>query len=652
MTIALASAFDQGAEGQSSWQATLDSLPDSLVVVNHLGDIVAVNRSWTDFAAKHAGVDVGVGANYLHTCDRAAASDPIAAEVSTALRNILGGTRASYEAVYPCHGAGVKRWFLMRVARFLGGGTPRLVVTHHDVTLRHEAEQRSHERAELLNAVNASIVATDLHGTVTQWSGGAEGLYGWDEKEMMGRSVALMVPPSDRRRVIDEILPAVIERGEWDGELEVCGRDAAPFRASVRLRLLRDTDARPVGVVGVSIDMTQRLATERQLRGSRDFLSAVTHTMADGLLVLDADGLVTLANKSAETMLGWPEAELLGKPLHEQTHAVTAAGAPRPIAERPFMNGNGNGTTSRVFDDVFQRRDGSLLAVSYSAAPFTTESGERGGVVVFSDVTEQRVRDRRIRAELDALSWVGRIRDAHHDDRLALYAQPIVDLASGEVAQHELLVRLIARDGEIVAPGTFLPVAEEHGLIRMIDRRVLELAMPYAADGHRIAINLSAESLSDPGLFGSVQDLLETHDVAPELVVFEITETALIDDEGVAQAFIENVRRLGAGVALDDFGTGFGSFRYLKHLPVTLLKIDQQFVQDRDGEASKANRHVIEAIVALAQGMGQKTIGEGVETESELEVLRELGVDYAQGYWFARPAPADDVLRKGAVTHV
>jgi EAL domain-containing protein (putative c-di-GMP-specific phosphodiesterase class I) len=135
-----------------------------------------------------------------------------------------------------------------------------------------------------------------------------------------------------------------------------------------------------------------------------------------------------------------------------------------------------------------------------------------------------------------------------------------------------------------------------------------------------------------------------THGIDPKLVIFEITETALVRNEGVAQVFIESVRRLGCGVALDDFGTGYGSFRYLKHLPVSLLKIDQEFVRDLEGETSMVNRHVIEATVTLARGMGQKTVAEGIETESTLAIVRELGVDYAQGYLFGRPAPAEQVL--------
>jgi EAL domain-containing protein (putative c-di-GMP-specific phosphodiesterase class I) len=210
--------------------------------------------------------------------------------------------------------------------------------------------------------------------------------------------------------------------------------------------------------------------------------------------------------------------------------------------------------------------------------------------------------------------------------------------------QHEMLVRMTAPDGEIIPPGAFLPVAEQYGLICDIDRRVFELAIVHAAAGHPVAVNVSAASISEPGLFHYVQERLTERGVAPQLITFEITETALVHNEGVAQVFIESVRRLGCGVALDDFGTGYGSFRYLKHLPVNMLKIDQEFVSDLEGETSAVNRHVVEATVTLARGMGQKTIAEGVETQSTLAIVRDLGVDFAQGYLFARPAPADQIF--------
>jgi len=283
------------------------------------------------------------------------------------------------------------------------------------------------------------------------------------------------------------------------------------------------------------------------------------------------------------------------------------------------------------------------MPVSYSSAPVRMHDGT-GSVVAFRDITERQTRERRERRELEALSWVGRIRDALDEDRLVLYAQPILDVVTGEAVHHELLVRVIAPSGEVIHPRAFLPVAEKHGLIRDIDRRVIDLALPLVAAGHRVAINLSAASISEPGLFRHLEERFAAHQIDPALMIFEITETALVHNEGAAQVFVESVRRVGCGVALDDFGTGYGSFRYLKHLPVNVLKVDQEFVRDLEGETAMVNRHVIEATVTLARGMGQKTVAEGVETTSVLAIVRELGVDYAQGYLFARPAPVEQLL--------
>ena len=190
--------------------------------------------------------------------------------------------------------------------------------------------------------------------------------------------------------------------------------------------------------------------------------------------------------------------------------------------------------------------------MTYTPAPFITESGERGWVVVFNDISDQKTRELLVRREFEELSWVDRIRTALDDDRFVLYAQPIVEIASGETAHHEMLLRMRGSDGEVIAAGAFLPIAERHGLMGSIDRRVIEMSFAHASAGHRIAINLSAESMSDPGLFGFVEQQLKTHDVDPRLIIFEITETALIHNEEIAQTFTERVRGLNCAVALDD----------------------------------------------------------------------------------------------------
>jgi EAL domain-containing protein (putative c-di-GMP-specific phosphodiesterase class I) len=262
--------------------------------------------------------------------------------------------------------------------------------------------------------------------------------------------------------------------------------------------------------------------------------------------------------------------------------------------------------------------------------------------VVFEDATKRREEQRRIEEQLEAMTWVDRIRDALERDRFVLYAQPIIDVASGEVVQHELLIRMLDDAGDIVPPGLFLPVAERHGLIGEIDRWVVREAALLAGAGHAVELNLSGDSLGDPQLVHFVEAQLREAGASPSDVVLEITETALIRNQETARVFAERVAALGCKLALDDFGTGYGGFTYLKQLPFDYLKIDIEFV--RDLLENPASRAVVQAVVRLAADFGKKTVAEGVEDDATLAELRALGVDYAQGYGIGRPAPVEDQL--------
>lgn len=619
------------------WQATLDSLPDTVAVLGHTGVIVAVNRTWREFAAANGGDGIGVGDDYLGVCEAAAAEDPVAAEVATALRDVLHGRRDGYECIYPCHAPDRERWLSVRVAPFRDGKQRGVVVIHHDITEGYVAQRRSHEQAALLAAVDAAVIAVDLAGDVTHWNAGAEELYGWRAEEVLGRPArGLTVATVDQERA-DAVRATIMREGQWEGQFEARSRSGRVFPVYSRNRVLYDAEGLPRGIIGVSVDMSERVEMERRLRGARNFLAAVTDTVPDGLYVLDQDGRVTLINRTAEAMLGWEAGELIGEPMDARAHGSQAPS--------PRVRARDAGGTVRVEDDLFERKDGSMLPVAYAVAPFITEEGEQGSVVVFNDMSERKEREDRLRRELDALTWVARIDDALLHDRFVLHAQPIVDLRTGDTVQHELLLRMIGPDGETIAPGTFLPVAEKHGQILAIDRWVFEKALDHVEAGHPVELNLSAASLGDPSLLEFVAERLRARAIAPELIVFEITETALIGNEDVARGFVEAIRGLGCGVALDDFGTGYGSFRYLKQIPVNVLKIDQEFVMDLDGPGRETSRHVIEAIVSLARGLGQTTVAEGVETATALDALRELGVDRVQGFLLGHPLPANSVLR-------
>jgi diguanylate cyclase (GGDEF)-like protein/PAS domain S-box-containing protein len=236
--------------------------------------------------------------------------------------------------------------------------------------------------------------------------------------------------------------------------------------------------------------------------------------------------------------------------------------------------------------------------------------------------------------------WISRIRRALDNGRFELHAQPIIELATGDVVQHELLLRM--RDGQdrLVPPIAFLPTAERCGLIAEIDRWVITKAIKLAARGTAVGVNLSAASAGDPRVLALIERQLRRHGVDPSNLIFEITETAVMQDMDRATRFAERLVTLGCRLSLDDFGTGFASFTYLKRLPVQYLKIDIDFV--RDVARSQRDMFVVRAIVALAHDFGQQTIAEGVENEHTAAVLRDLGVTYAQGYLFGRPEVVND----------
>ncbi len=239
----------------------------------------------------------------------------------------------------------------------------------------------------------------------------------------------------------------------------------------------------------------------------------------------------------------------------------------------------------------------------------------------------------------ETLTWIDRVRTAIDEKRLTLFAQPIIALPTGETLMEELLVRMIDEDGAIISPTSFLPTAEQFGLIREIDRWVIRKGIERAATGHRVNINLSARSLSDPDLVGIIEKLLREGGVSPDQVGFEYTETAAVSSVEDARKFTEGLNGLGCEVALDDFGTGFGSFVLLKHLPISTMKIDIEFV--RGLSTSEADRRIVRSIVHIATESGLKVVAEGVEDEGALALLRGYGVDQAQGYFIGRPAPIE-----------
>lgn len=239
-----------------------------------------------------------------------------------------------------------------------------------------------------------------------------------------------------------------------------------------------------------------------------------------------------------------------------------------------------------------------------------------------------------------AAQWVPRIRDALLNDKFCLVFQPVISVPSHETTHYEALIRMIGNHQELISPDNFIPVAERMGLIHDIDLWVVE----HAIDVLRtlpvhlsLNINLSSHAFQDPALPPLIREKLTTTGVDGKRITFEITETAAIANFSQTRNMITQLRTLGCRFALDDFGAGFNSFSYLKQFPVDYLKIDGAFITNLVNDP--VDQTLVKSMTEVARTLGKRTVAEFVENNETLILLKEYGVDYAQGYYVGKPLP-------------
>ena len=282
------------------------------------------------------------------------------------------------------------------------------------------------------------------------------------------------------------------------------------------------------------------------------------------------------------------------------------------------------------------------VLVAADRAMYTAKQGGRDQIALFPDPGEsERVSGR-------PQSTTARIRDALTQDRLSLHTQPIRSLASGGIERYELLLRMTDEDGTLLPAASFIEAAERSGMIQELDRwvvtRALELLGSREREGTPVSlhINLSGASLTDISVLEFIERSLDEGDGDPARCTFEITETAHINDYDTAAGFADRLTEFGCQVAIDDYGAGFGPFHYLRQIPFDLIKIDGAFI--RELPRSDADQLTVQAIVQIAKGLGKTTIAEFVQDDLTATMLRDYGVDMAQGFHLGRPVALSEAM--------
>jgi diguanylate cyclase (GGDEF)-like protein/PAS domain S-box-containing protein len=368
------------------------------------------------------------------------------------------------------------------------------------------------------------------------------------------------------------------------------------------------------------------------------------HALGDDILKEVADRLAAVV-RPGDTVarFGGDEFVVLCERLDDPGDAVVIAHRIDVALRRPL----------RVDDREFEL--GVSIGISYAdpeavdplavlqdadAAMYRAKSEGRGHWVIF----DERLREEAARRQRTETA----LRSTRDGRELEVHYQPVVSLASGRITGVEALVRW-RRDGRLVPPSEFVPIAEDTGLIVPMGAWVMRTASRQVAQwqqlpGHEdlsLAVNVSARQLEHPHFTPLVSEVLNGSSLRRGTLWLEITESLLLEDLNTATEHLERLARMGARLALDDFGTGYSSLSYLRRFPVESVKLDRSFVAGIGADAEDSA--IVTAVVELAQALGKRCVAEGIETEQQYALLRDLGCDYGQGYLMSRPVPADEL---------
>jgi len=548
--------------------------------------------------------------------------------------------------------------------------------------------QRTHEEmlriSRAVDDAGDAIVILNPEGRVTYVNEAHGDFFGLTlaELEVFERHRRLFCKPE----LWDEIWRTCEDGGAWSGEVEMhaAGNRIAPTLC--RADAIRDEHRAFLGVVLIFTDITQRKrleedllylanhdpltglhnrrffcellqqAVDRARRGAHSFLlyldldhfkvvnNSLDHQAGDRLLVDVARTLRDQLRPGDElARLGGDEFTLLLNGADEAAAVRFARQLVQLFDECRFKEG---GRTFCCTASIgLSKIDGTVTAEDAlsqaDSACYYVKTHGRNGLEVFRP-------DNQAIAQLSTeAGWSIRIKDALRDRRMEMWLQPILPLRGDGKPYFEALVRMREVDGKIVMPGQFLSAAENFGNMQQIDQFALYESMNLLA-GHptlRLSINLSARTLNNEHLPVIVERLITAWRIAPDRVLFEITETAMIQNLAQARQLITAIKQFGCRFALDDFGAGASSMLYLRDLPVDVLKIDGSFIRSLD--VDPINRALVKSINEIAHVLGKQTVAEYVVSAAVLQAVKSLGVDYVQGWHVCEPAPPDHFFKLG-----
>ncbi|MGG2399433.1 putative bifunctional diguanylate cyclase/phosphodiesterase [Pseudomonas sp. SH1-B] len=594
-----------------------------------------------------------------------------------------------YENTYRLrHADGSYRWIHSR-GRLLcdeNGQPQRFIGIASDITQQRANDDSLRQAAAVFDATQEGVLVTDAAQRIVHVNPAFSRITGYSSEEILGQHPNLLKSGRHDSAFYQSLWHALENRGAWSGEVWNRRKSGEIYPQWQCIRVIHDEQGRISHYVAVFSDITALKRSQRELDylAHHDPLSNLpnrllftervayalerskTEELRGAVLLIDLDHfkhineslghnvgdllLKGVGERLQESLpggntlarLGGDEFGLLSESCHEATQAAELAQRLLRCLEAPFrLDGHELYIGASIGISLFPEEADSVEQILRNAdsALFKAKSSGREGYAFYvqelTDYARQRV------------ELASSLRHALDNGELRVYYQPLHDLHDGRQVGMEALVRWQHPQRGLIPPAEFIPIAEDNGMIGVIDTWVLEQAcrqmVRWNAEGKSlnfVAVNVSSRLFSRGELDQKVTGVLAATGLPSRQLELEVTESAIMEDPDAALRLLTSLRALGVRLAIDDFGTGYSSLARLKRLPVDKLKIDQSFVYGLPEDSEDAA--IARAVIALGHSLGLKVLAEGIEEPCQVDFLRSLGCDYGQGYHFGKPLPAEE----------
>ena len=570
-----------------------------------------------------------------------------------------------------------------------------VIIIDIDITELVEVELKQLRQAKILEQIHDSVISTDLTGKITHWNHGATEIYGYIAEESIGSSIERLIPEHEHEQ-LTWIRQQVILHGEFHEHIKQRTKSGRTIYVDLSLVLLKNEEDAPIGITWYTQDVTQRREIEAKLEEQTKLLnfqayhdtltqlpnralfddrleqaiaSAARHEEKFALLFLDLDNFKqindTLGHHYGDDILRQVAGRL--QSCLRSSDSLARLGGDEFTILVPGLNSSESAANvaQKILDvmrPVFVIDDHKLhISVSIGISLYPKDSLLKNDLLKYADTAMYRAKDEGrdnyqfYASDMTILAFEKAMmersmRVAIEREEFVIYYQPQVDARNNAIIGMEALVRWEHPEMGLVMPDKFIPLAEETGFIKELDRFVMRKAMDDVSSWYKeglnpgtLSLNLSIKQLMSSDYVEVLQEAISESGFQVDWLELEITESQMMSDPMRSIEILKRLHKMNIEIAIDDFGTGYSSLAYLKRLPVDTLKIDRSFIKDLPGD--EEDGAISKAVIALAKSLNLKIIAEGVENSEQIEFLLANGCHYIQGFYYAKALSREEMHR-------